>query len=35
MITRIASGGLKAVVWGLAATGIAALVLAGLVAWHG
>ena len=25
MITRIASGGLKAVVWGLAATGFAAL----------
>src|SRR6202166_5031902 len=33
MITRIVSGGLKAVVWGLAATGFAALVLAGLVAW--
>jgi alpha-beta hydrolase superfamily lysophospholipase len=33
MITSIVSGGLKAVVWGLAATGFAALVLAGLVAW--
>ncbi len=33
MITKILSGGLKAVVWGLAATGFAALVLAGLVAW--
>jgi len=35
MITRIVSGGPKAVVWGLATTGFAALVLAGLVAWHG
>jgi hypothetical protein len=33
MISKIVSGGLKAVVWGLAATGLAALVLAGLVAW--
>jgi len=33
MITKILSGGLKAVVWGLAATGFAALVLAGLGAW--
>jgi alpha-beta hydrolase superfamily lysophospholipase len=33
MITRIVSGGLKAVVWGLAAAGFAAMVLAGLVAW--
>jgi alpha-beta hydrolase superfamily lysophospholipase len=33
MITKIVSGGLRAVVWGLAATGFAALVLAGLVAW--
>jgi pimeloyl-ACP methyl ester carboxylesterase len=32
MITTIVSGGLKAVVWGLAAAGFA-LVLAGLVAW--
>jgi alpha-beta hydrolase superfamily lysophospholipase len=33
MISKIVSGGLRAVVWGLAATGFAALVLAGLVAW--
>jgi alpha-beta hydrolase superfamily lysophospholipase len=33
MISKIVSGGLKALVWGLAATGFAALVLAGLVAW--
>ena len=33
MITKMVSGGLKAVVCGLAATGFAALVLAGLVAW--
>jgi alpha-beta hydrolase superfamily lysophospholipase len=33
VITKIVSGGLRAVVWGLAATGFAALVLAGLVAW--
>jgi len=33
MISKIVSGGLWAVVWDLAATGFAALVLAGLVAW--
>ena len=33
MIAKIVSRGLRAVVWGLAATGFAALVLAGLVAW--
>jgi len=33
MIAKLVSGGLKAVVWGLAATGFAALVLVGLVAW--
>jgi len=33
MISKIVSGGLRAVVWGLAATGFAALVLAGLVVW--
>jgi alpha-beta hydrolase superfamily lysophospholipase len=33
MIAMIVSGGLKAVVWGLAVTGLAALVLAGLIAW--
>src|SRR5882757_1112886 len=33
MISKMVSGGLKAVVWSLAATGFAALVLAGLVAW--
>ena len=33
MISKMVSGGLKAVVWGLAATGFGALVLAGLVAW--
>jgi alpha-beta hydrolase superfamily lysophospholipase len=33
MFATIASGGLKAVVWGLAITGFAALLLAGLIAW--
>jgi alpha-beta hydrolase superfamily lysophospholipase len=33
MIATIVSGSLKAVVWGLAATGFVALVLAGLIAW--
>jgi hypothetical protein len=33
MIAKIVSAGLRVVVWGLAATGFAALVLAGLVAW--
>jgi alpha-beta hydrolase superfamily lysophospholipase len=33
MIATIVSGGLKAVVWGLAVAGFAALVLLGLIAW--
>jgi alpha-beta hydrolase superfamily lysophospholipase len=33
MFATIVSGGLKAVVWGLAITGFAALLLAGLIAW--
>jgi alpha-beta hydrolase superfamily lysophospholipase len=33
MISTIASGGLKAVIWSLAVTGFAALVLTGLIAW--
>jgi alpha-beta hydrolase superfamily lysophospholipase len=33
MISTIASGGLKAVIWGLAVIGFAALVLTGLIAW--
>jgi alpha-beta hydrolase superfamily lysophospholipase len=33
MIASLVSDGLKAVVWGLAATGFAGLVLAGLIAW--
>jgi len=33
MIATIVSGGLKAVVWGLAVVGFAALVLTGLIAW--
>jgi alpha-beta hydrolase superfamily lysophospholipase len=33
MVARILSGSLRAVVWGLAAVGFAALVLAGLIAW--
>jgi alpha-beta hydrolase superfamily lysophospholipase len=33
MIAKIVSGGRKAVVWGLAVTGLAALLLAGLIAW--
>jgi alpha-beta hydrolase superfamily lysophospholipase len=33
MIASIASGGRKAIVWGLAATGFAGLVLMGLIAW--
>ena len=32
MIATIVSGGLKAVVWGLAVVGLAGLVLAGLIA---
>src|SRR5216683_4586431 len=33
MIAKIVSGGLKAVVWSLAGTGLVALLLAGLIAW--
>ena len=33
MITTIASGGLKAIVWGFAVAGFASLLLAGLIAW--
>jgi alpha-beta hydrolase superfamily lysophospholipase len=33
MITTIVSGGLKAVLWGLAFAGFASLLLAGLIAW--
>src|SRR3981189_1677181 len=32
MITRIVSGGLKAVVWGLAAAGLVTLLLVGMIA---
>ena len=33
MIATIVSGGVKAVIWSLAALGLATLALAGMVAW--
>ena len=33
MIATIVSGGFKAFIWGLAATGLVTLILAGLIAW--